>query len=243
MQRRWLPEEECRLTLLCCLEALGPVTDRQLESFVLRRGLAGYFDLALNLAALTDQGQVSREPHPAGPLLRLTEAGARALDAFRGRVPASSRQTIAEAAPAERARFARSRQAPCRFDGREAELTLTDRGQAVAALRLRLPEGARPEAVRARWEAAAPALWRRVTAALYGDGTVPDTPAEPASPDGWRTLAASGPGGLSLRVRTADKAEARRSAANWPGCRDELERAVRAALTGEEEHHADETGG
>lgn len=240
MERRWMPEEECRLTLLQCLEALGPVTDRQLETFVLRSDLIGYFDFALNLGSLTDRGQVSREEHPAGILLRLTDAGRRVLEAYRGRIPSSRRQIIADASAPAREAFARSLQTPCRIDGRTAALTLTDREGAAAVLTLTLPETARPEEVRLRWEASAPRLWRRITEALYGDGTVPGERGEALLRDGWLTLAASREGGLSLRLRTDDEAEARRSAARWPECREDLERDILRCLTGEEETDGDE---
>ena len=61
VERLWLPEEECRLTLLACMEALGPVTEPQLTEFVARLDLIAYFDMALNLAALEDQRNLFAE--------------------------------------------------------------------------------------------------------------------------------------------------------------------------------------
>ncbi len=236
MERLWLPEDECRLTLLACLEALGPVTEGQLTEFVGRLDLIGYFDMALNLGALEDQRQVRRERHPAGLMLGITEEGARALEAFRGRIPASRRALILREAPAWRARFARQLQAPCRVTGREALLMLLEGSRTAAELRLTLPEGCDPEGVRERWEERAPQAWRTVTAALWGDGTAPETMPEGSrwerldSLTGLLTLEAAAPGALSLRLALREESEARRCAARWPLCREPLERDIRRLL-------------
>ena len=59
-----------------------------MEEFVARLDLIGYFDMAVNLAALIDQKQIIRERHPAGLLLFVSGNGGQALDAFRNRIPA-----------------------------------------------------------------------------------------------------------------------------------------------------------
>lgn len=238
MERLWLPEDECRLTLLACLEQLGPVTDAQLEEFVARLDLINYFDMAHNLAALIDQGQITREPHPAGTLLFLPVDAGRVLDAFRNRIPASRRAAIEAQAAEWRTRFRRSLQAPCRIDGLRAYCMLVESGTVLVEFALSLPKGTNPAAFRERWEAGAPELWRKMTAALYGDGAIPETMPEGVryEPEtekrrGRLTLPPVCPGRLELQLCEDDEGEARRSAANWFGCREALEEAFLAALT------------
>ncbi len=236
MKRLWLPEDECRLTLLACLEALGPVTEPQLQEFVARLDLIAWFDMALNLAALSDQGQIARERRPAGLLLRLTEEGADALKGFRSRIPASRRALIDREAPAWRARFGRQLQAPCAFDGADARLMFAEDDRVAFEVRVAL-RGSSPAAVQARWEERAAAVRRAVTEALWGDGTIPeDMPAQDCrwkpldSLTGLLTLLPASPGALSLRLALRDESDARRFARSWPACRDALERTVRDEL-------------
>ena len=238
MERLWLPEDECRLTLLACLEQLGPVTEAQLEEFVARLGLINYFDMAINLAARIDQGQITREPHPAGTLLFLPVDAGRVLDAFRNRIPASRRAAIEVQAAEWRTRFRRSLQAPCRIEGLRAYCMLVESGTALVEFVLSLPEGTNPAAFRERWESKAAELWRKLTVALYGDGTVPEAmpegvlyEPETEERDGRLTLPPVRPGRLELRLCLNDEEKARRSAANWFGCREALEEAFLAALT------------
>ena len=237
MERLWLPEDECRLTLLACLEALGPVSEAQLQEFVARLDLIAWFDMALNLAALSDQGQIRRERHPAGLLLRLTEDGAESLRAFRSRIPASRRALIGREAPAWRARFARQLQAPGAVEGRDARLLFVEEARAAVELRFALSASASPEDVLSRWEEGAPAIRRSLTAALWGDGSVPD--GMPSRDCAWErldslsgvlTLSPASPGALSVRLTLSDEADARRCAANWLLCRETLEAEIRAAL-------------
>ncbi|MBR5345980.1 MAG: DUF4364 family protein [Clostridia bacterium] len=237
MERLWLPEEECRLTLLMCLDQLGPVTDAQLEEFVARLDLIGYFDMAVNLAALIDQKQIIRERHPAGLLLFVSGNGGQALDAFRNRIPASRRAAIEAQALEWRTRFKRSLQAPCRIEGKRAYCMLVESGTVLVEFALSLPEGTKPSAFRERWEAAAPGLWRQITAALYGDGRIPEKMPEEVrweqrtvSESGHLTLPPAHPGSLQLQLTLDEEEDARRCAANWFLCRDELEKALLTAL-------------
>ena len=237
LERLWLPEEECRLTILACLEQLGPVTDAQLEEFVARLDLIGYFDMAVNLAALTDQKQIVRERHPAGLLLFLSLNGRQALDAFRNRIPASRRATIEAQAHEWRTRFKRSLQAPCRIEGMRTDCMLVESGRVLVEFTLSLPEGTNPAVFRERWESSAPALWRQITAALYGDGKIPEKMPEEVrweqrtvSESGHLTLPPAHPGSLQLQLTLDEEEDARRCAANWFLCRDELEKALLTAL-------------
>ena len=210
LERLWLPEEECRLTLLACLEQLGPVTDAQLEEFVARLDLMLLF-LSLN--------------------------GRQALDAFRNRIPASRRATIEAQAHEWRTRFKRSLQAPCRIEGMRTDCMLVESGRVLVEFTLSLPEGTNPAVFRERWESAAPALWRQITAALYGDGKIPEKMPEEVrweqrtvSESGHLTLPPAHPGSLQLQLTLDEEEDARRCAANWFLCRDELEKALLTAL-------------
>ena len=238
LERLWLPEEECRLTLLACLDQLGPVTDAQLEEFVARLDLIGYFDMALNLAALIDQRQIVRERHPAGLLLFLSSDGRQALDAFRNRIPASRRAAIEAQALEWRTRFKRSLQAPCRIEGTRAYCMLVESGTVLVEFALSLPGKTNPAVFRERWESAAPELWRQITAALYGDGSIPEEMPEEVrweqqteSLPGLLTLPPAQPDRLELQLTLSKEEDARRSAANWLKCREALEQTLRTALT------------
>ena len=125
----------------------------------------------------------------------------------------------------------------CFFDGNIARLILAEHGRVAVEATLRLPESSNPVSVRARWKEEAPRLWRRITEELYGDGNVPEEMPEEVhweqtdSLTGILTLPPVQPGNLDLKLSLDDEGDARRCAANWPLCREALEREILAVLT------------
>ena len=230
MERTWLPEAETRLTLLYCLRALGPVTGGQLERYLLTNGLVNYFDLRLNLSALVELGQVRSGEHPAGVLLVPTPEGLQALEAFTGRIPASRRETIDQTAAAWRDICRRELERPA-LEEKQADgttrlrLLLVEDGRTLAELSLPW-EGACP---RARWQAAAPAVWRTLLQRLTGEE--PGEDPAPESPETGEDRVVLRRGDFTADLALGPLAE--RAKRRWPAEAEALERTIRETLKAE----------
>ncbi len=239
MERQWIPETETRLTLLYCLDRLGPVTEDQLLEFLVMGDLLNWFDLRLNLEALTDSGQTARVPHPGGELITLTEAGAYTVRSFYVRLPGSRRAFVDAEAPHWRERFRLQRVTPSSVftaaDGTScARLQLEEQDRIRTEAVLRLPDGFPVHALHDRWQQAAPGFLRRLTLLLsQGQEEEKDTALERDGDDWILRLGQAGRDPLALTLRLHSEALARRQAARWPACagmlRDELLEALAAA--------------
>ena len=239
MERQWIPETETRLTLLYCLDRLGPVTENQLLEFLVTQELLTWFDLRLNLEALTESGQAERKAHTGGALITLTEAGAYTVRSFSSRLPGSRRALIDAEAPRWRERFRLQRITPAAAetlpDGRRlGRLQLEEQGQVRTEAALVLPEGFPVHELQARWQQAAPAFLRRLTL-LLSEGNAEQPAADAVltrDGDDWLLrLGEPGRDPLALALRLHGDALARRQAANWPACAAALRQELLSALT------------
>ena len=70
-----LTESEGKLFTLLTLRELGSCSHLQLLDFMTEYGIMSYFDLALALPALVNEGQAARISHPFDNLYTITEAG------------------------------------------------------------------------------------------------------------------------------------------------------------------------
>lgn len=239
MERQWIPETETRLTLLYCLDRLGPVTEDQLLEFLVTEDLLTWFDLRLNLEALTDGVQAVRTPHPGGDLISLTESGAYTVRSFSARLPGSRRALIDAQAPRWRERFRLQRVTPASAftlpDGRVCgRLQLEERERVRTEAVLLLPKGFPVHALQRRWQQAAPGFLRSMTLALsQGEEKAPDDGVS-LTRDGedWLLhLGVPGTDPLALTLRLPGETLARKQAARWPACADTLRAALLEALS------------
>lgn len=237
MERQWIPETETRLTLLYCLDRLGPVTEDQLLEFLVMGELLTWFDLRLNLEALTEGGQAVQTPHPGGELITLTEAGRYTVRSFSARLPASRRAFVDAEAPRWRERFRLQRVTPATVfttaEGRLcARLQLEERERIRVEAVLPLPEEYPVHALHDRWQQAAPGFLRQLTLLLSQGEAVPAGAAPEQDGEDWiLRLGQPGLDPLALTLRLGSEALALRQAARWPVCAEELRAGLLEALT------------
>jgi len=119
---RRAPDEEQKLSVLSCLEALGPCTELQLLQFLFEYDLMNYFEMMFALNDLCDRGQAGRTKKQASFLYQVTEAGREALRLFGGRVPPSLKTLLSQQGPGWKKRFQMEMQ-------NRHSVTQTDRGE------------------------------------------------------------------------------------------------------------------
>ena len=111
-----LDETDRKLYTLLALRELGGCTHTQLLYFMFENDIMSYFDLALALHELVDEGQLVRTNHPLDYLYAPTSAGLETLSFFINRLPHSKVVLIcgpAEHRPARaRARHGRAHGPP-----------------------------------------------------------------------------------------------------------------------------------
>ena len=225
MERKLIPEAETRLTLLFALRELGPVSSPQLLEFMVTLDVMNYFELQLNLLAMEDQGQVAEEAHPSGSLFCITPAGEYALNAFRHRIPYSTRELIQQHAEEWRNRFRLEQQTLTdlfqRADGAWcARLRLLDNTRPMLDLLLILEEKQLSGNLRDRWRSHAAEVYRSVMGSLTSGGSEPlpeEIPEQTAisqmGEDSWLVCLDSP--GWTLMMTVADEETAKLSAYRW----------------------------
>ena len=105
-----LDETDRKLYTLLALRELGGCTHTQLLYFMFENDIMSYFDLALALHELVDEGQLVRTNHPLDYLYAPTSAGLETLSFFINRLPHSKVVLICDRAPAWKQRFQREKQ-------------------------------------------------------------------------------------------------------------------------------------
>ena len=140
-----LTESEGKLFTLLTLRELGSCSHLQLLDFMTEYGIMSYFDLALALPALVNEGQAARISHPFDNLYTITEAGLETLSFFVDRLPHSKVKLICDMAPDRRARFQQEKQYVGKLlqnDNGEyvAHLTLNDGSKTLLTLDIPSPE-------------------------------------------------------------------------------------------------------
>ena len=126
---RRAPDDEQRLIVLCCLNALGPCTELQLLQFLFEYDVMNYFEMMFALNDLCDRGQAARTKKRTGYLYAVTSAGVEALMLFGSRVPPSVYALLKENGGEWKRRFRREAQ-------NLAEITQTDRGEYELTMRV-----------------------------------------------------------------------------------------------------------
>lgn len=126
---RRTPDDEQRLIVLCCLNALGPCTELQLLQFLFEYDVMNYFEMMFALNDLCDRGQAARTKKGAGYSYAVTAAGAEALLLFGNRVPPSVYTLLKKYGGEWKQRFRREAQ-------NLAEINQTDRGEYALNLRV-----------------------------------------------------------------------------------------------------------
>ena len=94
-----LDETDRKLYTLLALRELGGCTHTQLLYFMFENDIMSYFDLALALHELVDEGQLVRTNHPLDYLYAPTSAGLETLSFFINRLPHSKVVLICDRAP------------------------------------------------------------------------------------------------------------------------------------------------
>lgn len=102
---RRVSDAENKLRLLCCVEALGTVTETQLWPFVAALALMDYMPMQLYLHELLSGGDLETGAHALKEQLFVSAQGRDTLRLFRHRVLPSDQEQIAGAAPAYRAKL------------------------------------------------------------------------------------------------------------------------------------------
>ena len=230
MERKLVTAPEIRLILLDCISCLGPLTVSELLRFVTEAELMNYFDMQMNLLALQDEGAVTKQPHPLGEMLRVTEQGSYTLNAFVNRIPITAREQIAQLAPLWRQRFREEQSAPSELirlrDGQYClHLQLLDEGQLL--LGVLMPVEAYVPQLEVRWRRAAAQAYRRLIILLTD--AAPEHAAEAwpegcngAQEEGRWMLSLNDGGSLTLMLSVPDEATARCYAGSWAACRAQI---------------------
>ena len=232
LDRKIIPDREYRLTILCCLQHLGPVTVTELFRFVSALNLMNYIDLQLNLIDLEEQQQLTRTPRGSDELITATEAGLYTLNSFSGQIPASRRESIASAAEEWRNRFSTEQQTL-------AEVFPLEGGRCCVRLRLMERETVLIDLVqelevptvtslRERWRKGSGEIYALVMA-LLAQGYEGTSPQEELPENAQLQQLQSGDWLLSLSGQTInlllslpEKSLAERMAVNWPGAQQTL---------------------
>ena len=124
-----LDEQDRKLYTLLALRELGSASHMQLLYFMVENDIMTYFDLALALPELVNEGHAAKVSHPTDSLYQITEAGLEALSFFINRLAHSKVRLICETAPAWRERFKAEKQY-------SAKVVQNPGGEYVAQLRL-----------------------------------------------------------------------------------------------------------
>lgn len=124
-----LDERERKLYTLLALKELGSCTHTQLLYFMVENEIMSYFDLALALPELVNDGQAAKIAHPAESLYQITAAGLETVEFFSGKLPHSKVVMIHDQAPLWRERFAIEKEF-------SAKVVQQPGGEYVAQLRL-----------------------------------------------------------------------------------------------------------
>ncbi|MBQ2028831.1 MAG: DUF4364 family protein [Clostridia bacterium] len=151
-----LTESEGKLFTLLTLRELGSCSHLQLLDFMTEYGIMSYFDLALALPALVNEGQAARISHPFDNLYTITEAGLETLSFFVDRLPHSKVKLICDMAPDRRARFQQEKQYVGKLlqnDNGEyvAHLTLNDGSKTLLTLDIPSPEKSLAKSLVSSW--------------------------------------------------------------------------------------------
>jgi len=162
---------ERKLYTLLVLQELGCGTHLQLLYFMVDNGIMSYFDLALALGDLVDEGLAAKVVKLNDCQYQITEAGREALSFFINRLPHSKCEKIREAAPAWRERFARERQfagSVSQNPGGEyvAHLELRDGDSTALSLDIPAPERRLAERLVQAWPECGEAVYRHLMNAL-----------------------------------------------------------------------------
>lgn len=231
MERRNITEAETKLVLLYALDRLGPVTNQQLLQFLAELDLMDYFTMQLNLAELTEQGQVTPVEHPLGTLLCIAPAGAYALEVFTQRIPASRRTVIDEHAPVYRESFRLDQQTPAQSSvpvgsGIGIRLCLMEGDSMLLDLLMRLQDADTPVFLQKRWRMAAQGVYEAINLLLSqgfdAAAPAPELPSTAAFQQDehgdWLLSLADTPDdpAFTLLLSLPDEHLARHYAAAWP---------------------------
>lgn len=182
--KRRVSEPENKLRLLCCMEALGSVTQVQLWPFVARLDLMEYMPMQLLLHELIAEGELEAGTHALDDQLCLSDKGRETLRLFEGRVLPGDRERIRAAAPAYRTELLQRSQVRALYESAEPgsfRVLLELRETEIPTLSLRLFTTQRALAAQAiqAFPAKAPALLTELYA-LVAAASEPD----PRSPAG-----------------------------------------------------------
>ncbi len=143
--KRQVSDAENKLRLLCCVEALGGITQAQLWPFVASLELMDYMPMQLLLHELIADGDVEKGALALEEQLFLTEQGRRSLRLFDGRIMASDRQEIRRAAALYRAQLQRKAGVQAVYESAKAgeyrvRLSLQEGEIPLLTLRLHTPD-------------------------------------------------------------------------------------------------------
>lgn len=172
LPRRKVSDEENKLRLLCCINALGAVTPAQLWPFVASLELMEYLSMQLLLHELLEGGDLEEGALALAQQLFLTQQGREALGLFGARIMDSDRRRIRAAAAPYRARLRHRAQVRAVYESAQAgeyRVLLSLREGELPLFSLRLSTPCRDIAARAlgRFEEKASLL----LAYVYGLGT------------------------------------------------------------------------
>lgn len=114
--KRKISDTENKLRVLLCISALGMATADQLWPFVAGLELMEYLPFCVFVDELKKDGSIAVGSHALEGMLYLTEAGARALSLFSGKVPHADRERILRAATGYAARLSERRKARAAYE-------------------------------------------------------------------------------------------------------------------------------
>ena len=166
-----LDETDRKLYTLLALRELGGCTHTQLLYFMADKGVMSYFDLALALHELVDEGQLVRTNHPLDYLYTLTNTGLETLSFFINRLPHSKVVLIRDRAPAWKQRFQREKQYAAKVTQNASgeyvvRLSLVEGNVARLSIDLPVPEHAMAERMARRWPEHAGEVYQHLLEAL-----------------------------------------------------------------------------
>ena len=166
-----LDETDRKLYTLLALRELGGCTHTQLLYFMFENDIMSYFDLALALHELVDEGQLVRTNHPLDYLYAPTSAGLETLSFFINRLPHSKVVLISDRAPAWKQRFQREKQYAAKVTQNASgeyvvQLNLVEGNVARLSIDLPVPEHAMAERMARRWPECAGKVYQQLLKAL-----------------------------------------------------------------------------